>query len=383
MRIFIKGYDNVSDPEVRRKCGSFAGAMGILFNLILFAAKFAVGTISASVAITADALNNLSDAGSSILTLVGFKMAGQKPDADHPFGHGRIEYICGLMVSVIIIIMGYELFKTSIGKIVSPEEISFSWVSVIILVAAIAVKLGMGLFNFKIAGHINSAAMRATATDCVSDAIATSVVLIGTVVGYLAKVSIDGYLGLLVAGFIIFAGLRAAKETLNPLLGQSPDPETVIEIEKIVLSHPEITAIHDLVIHDYGPGRLMITLHAEVPADGDLVALHDVIDNAENELCSNLNCHATIHLDPVAVGDPTTDSVKRAVAEMVREIDESISIHDFRMVTGPTHTNLLFDICVPPALKISDQEISDRVKEKVRDLEGNYFAVPKVERSYM
>lgn len=383
LKIFVKDYKNTSDPTVRGKYGMFAGIIGIILNLILFAAKFIAGTLTASIAVTADAFNNLSDAGSSVVTLVGFRLAGQKPDTSHPFGHGRIEYISGLIVSGVILIMGFELLRSSIDKIRSPETVKFSLLSVIIMAAAIAVKLFMAYLNTSLAKKIDSAAMKATALDSMSDAAATTAVLIGTVVGALCSVAIDGWLGLAVACFIMFAGYKAAKETIDPLLGQAPDREFVSEIEKIVMEHPEVKGIHDLVVHDYGPGRLMVTLHAEVPADGDLVALHDVIDNAENELAEKLNCHATIHLDPVAVNDPETDKCKEYVREIINGIGEGVTFHDFRIVAGPTHTNLLFDVCAPFDCKLTDEELDRIVRQKVRELDGSYFAVPKIERSFV
>lgn len=383
LKAFVKDYKNTGDQAVRERYGMFAGITGIILNILLFAAKFIAGALCGSIAITADAFNNLSDAGSSVVTLVGFKLAGQKPDVSHPFGHGRLEYISGLVVSGIIFVMGYELLHSSIEKIISPESVGFSWLAVIVMFIAIAVKLFMAYLNLSLSKRIDSAAMKATAFDSISDVAATSAVLIGTVIGAAFKISLDGWLGLAVACFIMFAGYKAAKETIGPLLGQAPDKELVADIEKTVLAHPEICGIHDLIVHDYGPGRLMITLHAEVPADGDLVALHDVIDNAENEIAKKLNCHATIHLDPVAVNDPQTEKCKELVKEIVAGISSDLTIHDFRIVAGPTHTNLLFDVCVPFGCKLTDAEIDAAVRKKVREIKGNYFAVPTVERSYI
>lgn len=382
-RWFIRDRDNVTDPAVRRAYGQLCGLVGIGFNILLFIGKFLAGTISGSIAITADAFNNLSDAGSSVITLLGFRLAGRKPDPEHPFGHGRIEYISGLIVSGLILLMGVELAKTSFDKILHPEAVDFSVIAIVILVVSIAVKLYMGLYNRQIGKKINSAAMAATAADCVSDSISTAAVLAAMLVAKFTGLMIDGYVGMIVAVLILISGIKAAKETIAPLLGQAPEAEFVEEIEKIVMAHEPICGIHDLVVHDYGPGRVMISLHAEVPASGDILELHDVIDNAEAALRKELNCEAVIHMDPIVTDDGITAALRTKVAEMVKTIDSRMTIHDFRMVPGNTHTNLIFDAVVPHGMEITDQEVGQRIREMVGKMEGNYFAVVLVEHSYV
>ena len=382
-RRLIRDHDHVNDPAVRRAYGVLCGCAGIALNLLLFAGKCLAGLISGSIAITADAFNNLSDAGASVVTLLGFKLAAQRPDRDHPFGHGRMEYVSGLVVSMVILLMGVELAKTSVEKILKPQPVEFSPLVAVILAVSIAVKLYMSHYNRAIGRKIGSAAMAATAADSLSDSLATTAVLLSTLAGHFWNVNIDGWCGAAVACFILWAGVKAAKETIDPLLGQPPSPEFVSQIQEIVLRHREITGIHDLMVHDYGPGRLYVSLHAEVPASGDILALHDVVDSAERELASELGCLATIHMDPVVSDDGLTAETRERVAAIVRLIDPGITIHDFRMVPGPTHTNVIFDAVVPYGCPLSDQEVARRVQEGVRALDGNYFAVVEVEKSYV
>ncbi len=382
-RVFIRHRDGLSPSALRQAYGQLCGAVGIGLNLLLFAGKLFAGTISGSIAITADAFNNLSDAGSSVVTLLGFRLAGRKPDPEHPFGHGRMEYISGLAVAGLILLMGVELGKSSLKKILSPEEIVSSPLVLAILAVSVAVKLYMFYYNRSIGKKIKSAAMSATATDSLSDAVSTTAVLIATLVGQFTGLNIDGWVGLLVALFILFSAYKAAKETLSPLLGQTPDPEFVDRIEQIVLSYPEVLNIHDLIVHDYGPGRVMISLHAEVSADGDLLQLHDVIDNAEHRLKKELGCMAVIHMDPIITNDAHTDALRMAVAEKVKSIDPRLTIHDFRTVSGPTHTNLIFDVVVPYDVKLTADEVRRRIGALVKELDENYFAVVQVDNSYV
>ena len=382
-RVFIRHRDTLSPSALRQAYGQLCGAVGIGLNLLLFAGKLFAGTISGSIAITADAFNNLSDAGSSVVTLLGFRLAGRKPDPEHPFGHGRMEYISGLAVAGLILLMGVELGKSSLKKILSPEEIVSSPLVLAILAVSVAVKLYMFYYNRSIGKKIKSAAMSATATDSLSDAVSTTAVLMATLVGQLTGLNIDGWVGLLVALFILFSAYKAAKETLSPLLGQTPDPEFVDRIEQIVLSYPEVLNIHDLIVHDYGPGRMMISLHAEVSADGDLLQLHDVIDNAEHRLKKELGCMAVIHMDPIITNDAHTDALRMAVAEKVKSIDPRLTIHDFRTVSGPTHTNLIFDVVVPYDVKLTADEVRRRIGALVKELDENYFAVVQVDNSYV
>lgn len=370
--------------QMRQSYGMLCGVAGIILNVILFTGKFLAGTISNSIAITADAFNNLSDAGSSFVTLAGFKLAGAKPDSEHPFGHGRMEYVSGLVVAAAIFLMAYELIKDSIGKILHPEDTEFSPLVLVILLTSILVKLYMYYYNNSIGKKIDSAAMRATGADSLSDACATTVVLVATLVGHFTDLHIDGYCGVLVGLLILYAGINAARETLNPLLGEPAEEAFVTQIEEIVMAHDGICGIHDLIVHDYGPGRRMVSLHAEVPAEGDILETHDVIDNVENELREKLGCDATIHMDPIITADERIGELKETVNAIVKGIDETISMHDFRVVTGPTHTNLIFDILIPYKFRMSDealmQEIRGQLKEKLGD---NFYAVMKVDKAYV
>lgn len=372
-----------TSPAVRQAYGTLCGTMGILLNLLLFAGKFFAGTVSGSVAITADAFNNLADSGSSVVTLLGFKLAGKKPDPEHPFGHGRMEYLSGLIVAGLILLMGFELAKTSVEKILHPQAVTFSWLTAGILVASVAVKLYMALYNRNIGKKISSAAMTATAADCFSDSMSTTAVLLATLVGYFFRWQIDGWVGIVVAALILWAGYNAAKDTISPLMGQAPEPELVQQIEETVMSFAPIHGIHDLVVHDYGPGRMMITLHAEVPSVGDLLEMHDAIDLAERTLQEKFQCQATIHMDPVAVDDEKTRVLRQQVAELVKSVDASFTIHDFRMVEGPSHTNLIFDVVVPHSYKGTLPQVEAQVAGLVRQMEGEYYAVVTAEHSYV
>ncbi|MBE5884147.1 MAG: cation transporter [Lachnospiraceae bacterium] len=381
-RIFIKNREDTDTPAVRQAYGILCGAVGIALNLLLFAGKFLAGYISHSIAITADAFNNLSDAGSSIITLIGFKMAGQKPDPDHPFGHGRIEYVSGLMVSMLIFFMGYELLKSSVSKIIHPMELAYSPLVLVILVLSILVKCYMALYNRRIGNKIHSTAMKATALDSLSDTIATTVVLAATLISHFSGVTIDGYCGILVALFIFYSGINAAKDTISPLLGQAPDPEFVQSINDIVMSYEGVIGIHDLIVHNYGPGRVLISLHAEVPADGDILSMHDMIDLIEHHLRDSLHCSAVIHMDPVCVGDEETNRLKEETAVYLAEIDTTLTMHDFRIVKGPTHTNIIFDIVVPYDFKMTDNEVVTALTERIRENNPNHFAVIEVDKKY-
>ena len=382
-RLFIRGRDTLAPSALRQAYGQLCGVVGIGLNLLLFAVKFFAGTLSGSIAITADAFNNLSDAGSSLVTLLGFRLAGRKPDPEHPFGHGRMEYISGLVVAGLILLMGVELFKSSLKKILQPEAIVSSPLVLLILALSVAVKLYMFYYNRAIGKRIKSSAMTATATDSLSDAVSTTAVLVATLVAQFTGLNIDGWVGMLVALFILFSAYKAAKETLSPLLGQTPEPEFVEHIQQIVLSYPEVQNVHDLVVHDYGPGRVMISLHAEVPADGDLLQLHDVIDNIEHRLQKELGCVAVIHMDPIVTNDAHTTALRQAVAEQVQTIDPRLTIHDFRIVPGPSHTNLIFDVVVPYDVKLSGEQVRRRIGELVAQMDGNYFAVVQIDSSYV
>ena len=383
VRRFIRDWENVGDPAVRERYGALSGGVGILLNLLLSLGKFFAGLLTGSIAVTADAFNNLSDAGSSVVTLVGFKLAGQKADDGHPFGHGRIEYLAGLLVSLLILMVGVELGKTSIEKIFRPEQVDFSLVTVVILIASILVKLWMCLFNRNLGRRIGSAAMEATATDSLSDVVATSAVLAGTLVGEFTGVSIDGWVGVVVAIFILRAGWGAAKDTVDPLLGSAPDPALVKEIQDVVLSHKQVVGMHDLVIHDYGPGRRMCSFHAEVPQSADIMEAHDAIDHIEREIYQKFGVETTAHMDPIATEDETVNSLREQVRDLVREVNPEMNIHDFRVTRGPQHTNLIFDVVVPHRSKVSDEEIAGEITRRVQALDPSYYPVFQLERSYV
>ena len=379
-KIFIQ--EKNDQAKIREEYGVLCGVVGILFNVLLFAGKFLAGTISHSIAITADAVNNLSDAGSSIVTLAGFKLAGTKPDPEHPFGHGRIEYISGLVVAAAILLMAYELIRDSVGKIIHPEETEFSGLIVVILVLSILVKLYMYFYNHTIGKKLDSAAMQATAIDSLSDTCATTAVLAATLIGHFTGLHIDGWCGVLVGVFILYAGISAAKETLNPLLGQPPAEDFVMQIDRIVMSHPEICGIHDLIVHDYGPGRCMISLHAEVPGDGGIYEMHDLIDSIERELKEKLDCDAVIHMDPINVNDAEVAGMKQKVSDIIAAENDRMSIHDFRMIKGPTHTNVVFDIVLPGDCKMSDEEAKRWVSDMMEKNFENVYAIVNVDHDY-
>jgi len=382
-RIFIKSSWEHPDSKTRKAYGLLCGIVGVFLNLCLFCGKLLAGTISGSIAVTADAFNNLSDAGSSIVTLFGFKLAAKKPDPDHPYGHGRLEYVSGLLVALFIIMMGVELLKEAVGKIITPEAAEFSWLTVGILICSILVKFYMFAYNRSIGKKLDSTAMIATAKDSLSDCIATGAVLFSVFIGYFFQKNVDGYCGLLVSILVLIGGVGAVKDTITPLLGQPPEPEVVAHIQEIVLSHPEIVGIHDLIVHDYGPGRMMVTLHAEVPANGNILELHDVIDNAEMELKEELHCVATIHLDPIETSDEFTKDLKARIEKEVRKLDERLSIHDFRIVHGTTHTNILFDVLIPFESALNVTEALEKIKKIVSDQGDHYFPIINIDRPYV
>lgn len=379
----VFGLEGLSAEKKRSAYGKLCGAVGILLNIILFAGKFLAGMISNSVAITADAVNNLSDAGTSLVTLAGFKLAEQKPDSDHPFGHGRIEYLSGLIVSAVILMMAFELFMDSVDKILHPEPVEFSILVFVILLSSILIKLYMAFYNLRIGKKIGSATLKATGTDSLSDCISTTVVLIATLLGYLTDIQIDGFCGVAVAILIFVAGFNAARETLDPLLGQPPEPEYVEKIENIVLNFDKesIVGVHDLIVHDYGPGRRVISLHAEVPAEGDMLTLHDVIDNLEMRLRDELGCLATIHMDPVITTDERVNELKEKCNCIVKGIGDKLSLHDFRVVFGDSHTNMIFDVLIPYEFALSDSETVNMIQERVWEQIGEkYYVVIRVDK---
>lgn len=372
-----------SEEKKRRVYGTLGAVVGIFLNICLFTGKYLAGFLSGSIAIMADAFNNLSDAGSSFISLIGFVFSGKKPDLDHPFGHGRIEYLAGLGVSFLILLMGVELAKNSVQKILHPVSVQISTLSIAVLSASILVKLYMAYYNHAIGKKIRSATMAATATDSLSDAAATTVVLLAMLFLSVTGINIDGYCGILVAVFILAAGIGAAKETVSPLLGQAPDPEFVKEIKELVMQHEEVLGIHDMAVHDYGPGRVMVSLHAEVSGDGNIYELHDLIDRIERELKEKLHCETVIHMDPIDVGNVKTVEMKEEMVKLVKAIDERLTIHDFRMVTGTTHHNMIFDVVIPADFKLSQEELKDIIQKKVWEKWPDYYVVIDVDTAYV
>ena len=380
LRLFVpKG--SPDDPVVRTRCGLLSGITGIILNIILVAGKLTVGIIAGSVAIIADAINNFSDAASSVITLAGFKLAGQKPDKEHPFGHGRIEYVAGLIVSVLIIFMGFELAWSSIEKIITPEAAEFSYAAMGVLIAAILVKFWLFYFNRKIAKRINSPSIAATASDSISDVIATGVVLAALIAGQYTTFPIDGVAGVIVAIFIFKAGWGAVKTTQAPLLGRPMSKELADAIDKLALEHENILGIHDLIYHDYGPGRAIVSFHAEVPADGNLMETHEMIDHVEREIREKFGIEAVIHMDPIVV-DGDTEEMRTLVENVIKSIHPDASIHDLRIAEWDKIHNVYFDVIVPYGLDISDEEIEKRVKEQIKEKSG-FNAVMHVEHPFI
>lgn len=379
-KFFVKNPSDYQNPETRAAYGKLCGLVGIFLNICLFSGKLTAGLLSHSIAIVADAVNNLSDAASSVITLIGFKLSTQKPDKDHPYGHGRMEYISGLLISIAILFMGFELVRSSIDKILHPQDLACNFVTIIILFISILVKLYMYLYNKSVGKKIQSVVMSATATDSLSDTVSTSVVLISTLIYYFTNVNIDAFCGILVGLFILYSGFHAAKETVTPLLGQPPEAEFVHKIKELVLAHEKILGIHDLIVHDYGPGRLMISLHAEIDSKDDIMEVHDLIDCIEAEIQEKCICHAVIHMDPILVNDPYTDELKGKVSTIIESLDPDIHFHDFRVVKGPTHTNIIFDILLPFDYKYSDEYVVNYMREKISDLEGNFFGVINIDK---
>ena len=379
-KIFIKDKDT---DAARSAYGKLCSTVGILLNILLFTIKLLAGLSIGSISIMSDAFNNITDAGSSLITLVGFKLSEQKADKDHPFGHGRFEYISGFIVSLLIVLVGFELGKSSVEKIIHPEEVQFSIIAVAILAISICIKAYMAFYNFRIGKKISSSAMQATANDSLFDCIATSVVLVCLVISKLFSVNIDAYCGLALSAFILFSGIRSAKETMDPLLGNPPSKEFIDKISEIVYSFEGVAGIHDLIVHDYGVGRVMISLHAEVSADANIIETHDMIDNIEKMLSEKLSCDAVIHMDPIVTNNESIIIMKEKVAALVKCIDSRITIHDFRMVEGPTHVNVIFDAVIPHDINKSEKEIVCDIQTIVKTLDDNCFAVVCIDRSYI
>ncbi len=383
LNLFIKGEQNYNKPQVRKRIGILSGCVGIVINLLLFGIKLFSGIISSSIAITADAFNNLSDAGSSVVTVVGFKLSNKPADKKHPFGHGRVEYIAAFIISIAIFIVAFELITSSIEKIINPTRVDFAILPAILLVVSIIAKLIMCVFNKKLGKLINSPAMKATALDSVSDAIATTAVLVGSIISHFSGLMIDGYLGLLVAVFIIYSGYTTIKDAMDLLLGNQPSPEFIDQIKNTVLSHKQISAMHDLIVHNYGEGKYMVSLHAEVPTDCDIVEIHEVIDHIEMELKSKYGCSATIHMDPVITDDAATTQAKSMISNILKQVDPTLAFHDFRMVKCQNHINYIFDVELTTENKNSADAIENEVCSKLEEINPHYFAVINFDAHYL
>lgn len=380
LRIFVRDHKNTEDPAVRDKCGRVAGAVGIVTNFLLFLMKIIVGTVFHSVSVTADAVNNLTDSGSSVVTLIGFKMASKPADEKHPFGHARIEYLSGVIVSFIVIFLGLQLGMSSIEKILTPEENALTPVALVVLVISILAKLWQCLFYRKVGRMIKSESVEATSKDSRNDVIATSVVLLGAVITMLTDVNLDGYMGAAVALFIVFSGVQLTISTADPLLGQAPEGELVQTITEKMLSYPGIIGMHDLAVHNYGVGRCFASAHCEVDAKNDILVSHDLIDNIERDFGRDLGIHMVIHLDPVIVGDARTDALHCKVQSLVTALYPTVTIHDFRVIWGVTHSNIVFDAAVPFAVKDSDAVITQKLEAEIQKLDPDYRTVVTIDR---
>ena len=382
-KLFVKNHRNVTDVHVRRAYGTMVSVTGIIVNLLLFGAKFLVGFLSGSIAIIGDSVNNFSDAGSQIISLISFRISARPADREHPFGHARIEYVASMIVSFLVLLIGFELLKESVTKIFSPELPEKSPAAVIVLVLSVLIKLWLGLFNRKIGKRIDSPVMRATAADSFSDAVSTSAVLITVLVLLLfpsVTVNLDAYMGVIVAALILFAGVRILNDAKNSILGEAPSHEIVKQIEDTVAKYPEALGIHDMVVHNYGPGHIIAALHIEVDGKKNIFETHDMIDNIERELRKDCHIEATIHMDPIVTDDARVSVLKETVLASMKKIHPSLQIHDFRFVEGKTHTNLIFDICAPFEVKLSDKELREAAENKIAAMDPSYFAVITIDR---
>ena len=382
LKLFVKNYKDTQNNNVREKYGVLGGMVGIIMNIILASAKLIIGTFSGSISITADAVNNFSDAGSSIITLIGFKMSNKPADPTHPYGHGRIEYISGLIVAFIVLLFGFELMKGSVERIINPTEITYSIWAIVVLVLSILGKIWLGLFNRKLGKAINSTAMTAVFTDCISDCGATLVTIVSMLLARFAGLNVDGILGIIVAVIILIAGINIIRDTINPLLGQPPEKGTVQEIEKIIMSFDKVVGIHDLIIHNYGSTKTFGSVHVEVPANENVLVIHEIMDDIEVTIKNQLGIEIVAHTDPIETDNEIVTQNKIFITDIINKIDSSLTIHDFRLVSGPNHTNLIFDIVLPYELKISENELVENIKNKVKESKPNFNCVITVDRNY-
>lgn len=382
VKIFIRDSENVNNPQVRAAYGTLGSITGIITNIFLAVIKYIAGVLSGSISVTADAINNLSDAGSSIISLIGVKLSAKPADKDHPYGHGRVEYIAAFGVAFLVLLMGVELFKSSVEKIINPLPVTFSWISLCIMLFSILAKLWLGFFNKRLGEKINSAPMIAVMKDSFSDCLATGVAAIAIIVSAFSQISIDGYLGVIVAVFIFAAGFNILKDTMGSLLGKPADKEFVDEITNRLLSYDKIVGVHDLIIHDYGPGRKFASAHAEVPSNEDIMEIHDIIDLAERDIYNEFGLVISIHMDPIAVDDEKINALRKMTAQLVNEMSEEMSIHDFRVVDGPSYTNLIFDLIVPHKYELTNDQVKKKIEDKLSKIDERYFAVITVEHSF-
>ncbi len=381
-RLFIKDRDNIKSPATRRAYGTLGSVVGIIFNLILAIGKYTVGMMFGAISLMADGINNLSDAGSQIISFISFKMAAKPADRDHPFGHARIEYVASMIVSFFVLLVGWNLLSESVTKIFDPEvKTEFSWLMIIVLGISVIVKLWLCLFNRNLAKKIGSSVMKATAADSLSDAIATAAVLAAMLVFKFTGFDADGYMGVVVAVIIFIAGIKILNETKNAILGESADPEVVENVKRIVAEFPDALGIHDMVVHSYGPGQTIVTLHIEVDGERSVFDSHDMIDSIERRLNTELGIHSNIHMDPIVTNDEEVSRMRDVVRALVKEIDTRLDIHDFRFVRGITHTNLIFDINAPFELKMSDNDLKSEISKKISEYNEEFFTVATVDRN--
>lgn len=383
VRRFVKNYQDVADPRVRTAYGLFASVVGIVCNLLLSLGKGVVGVFSGSVAIVADAVNNLSDASSNIISLLGFKLASKPADHGHPYGHGRVEYLAGLTVAVLVLLVGVELVKSSIDEIMHPKLVDFTWVAVAVLVGSVLVKIWMAAFNYRIGGRIDSVALKATAADSRNDAITTTAVLAALLVDHYTDLYLDGWAGLVVGVFIVISSIGLIRDAVEPLLGCAPDPQQVRHIHDTILSYPGVLGTHDLMIHDYGPGRQFASAHVEMAAEQNVLEAHDVIDTIEQDFLHNDNLVMTIHYDPIVTSDEAVNTLRSWMDEQVRAIDERLSIHDLRVAPGPTHTNVIFDCVKPGEVSLSDDELRACIRARVRVEHPEYVCKITIDNDYV
>ena len=381
-RLFIKNYKDTKNPKVREQYGKLAGAVGIVSNLFVCILKIAVGLFQNSIAVIADGINNLSDAASSVITVVGFKLAAMPEDEGHPYGHARIEYLTGMVISMVICFVGFQLLLASFDKILHPQQIDFNYLTVIVLVISILVKIWQAVFNRKTSKAIDSVALLATATDSRNDVITTAAVLISLSIGYFTGLHLDGVIGFLVALFIIYSGIILLRETSSPLLGESPDESLVLSIKEEILNNPGVLGIHDLVVHNYGPGKIFASVHIEVDAKIDIMESHDMIDNIEKILSQQLDIHIVAHMDPVIKNDPLIKELHIHIKDIIKTLDGVESLHDLRIIPGPTHTNIIFDAVISPACVLHEEEICAAVELEIQKINPSYFVVITFDKSY-